>query len=396
MTSPVDTSVKYFHSAMPGAPVLSGTAGALIAILDACLVNGFGLKTVDSLVVSNNVATLTIASGHSAEIGSVILVAGATPAALNGEQKITAVTGTSASFATSDITNQTATGTISMKIAPVGWAKAFSGTNLAAYKPSDPTATGALLRVDDTGTKTARVVGYETMTDINTGTGPFPTAAQRTGGSYWTKSNAADATARGWMIAADSKFIYFAREFYSTSYPGTYELTVFGDSIPTKSGDPFCAQISGAASDRSGSAPGNYAENYSGGDGGTAAEVYMPRAYTGLGTAAQMIKSFPTVASDNTSTRYSGAVTGGMPFPNRPDGGLYLVPHYLSEYVGKDVRAISPGYYCCPQNVPVGQFASRDYVTGIVSLPGKTLRAVLSYDNSHSAVSFFDITGPWR
>lgn len=38
-----DTSVKYLHSAMPGAPVLSGTAGSLISVLDACLVNGLSL-----------------------------------------------------------------------------------------------------------------------------------------------------------------------------------------------------------------------------------------------------------------------------------------------------------------------------------------------------------------
>ena len=39
------TSVKYFHSELPGAPVLSGTAGSRIAVLDACLVNGWGLLT---------------------------------------------------------------------------------------------------------------------------------------------------------------------------------------------------------------------------------------------------------------------------------------------------------------------------------------------------------------
>ena len=30
------TSVKFLHSALPGAPVLSGTVGSLIAVLDAC------------------------------------------------------------------------------------------------------------------------------------------------------------------------------------------------------------------------------------------------------------------------------------------------------------------------------------------------------------------------
>ena len=32
-----DTTVKFFHSEMPGSPVLSGTPGSLIAVLDAVL-----------------------------------------------------------------------------------------------------------------------------------------------------------------------------------------------------------------------------------------------------------------------------------------------------------------------------------------------------------------------
>lgn len=48
----MSTAVKFFHSEMPSAPVLSGTAGSLLAILDACLVNGWGLMTATSVVVS--------------------------------------------------------------------------------------------------------------------------------------------------------------------------------------------------------------------------------------------------------------------------------------------------------------------------------------------------------
>jgi hypothetical protein len=33
-----------------------------------------------------------------------------------------------------------------------------------------------------------RASGYESMSDVNTGTGPFPTAAQVAGGGYWEKS----------------------------------------------------------------------------------------------------------------------------------------------------------------------------------------------------------------
>jgi hypothetical protein len=131
-----DTSVKYFHGSMPGAPVLSGTAGALINVLDACLVNGFGVSAVASLVVAGEVATATISGGHSGEVGSVMTVAGATPSGLNGEKKVLSVGGgnTTLTFDATGIADQTATGSITIKVSGAGWVKAFSGTNLAAYR----------------------------------------------------------------------------------------------------------------------------------------------------------------------------------------------------------------------------------------------------------------------
>ena len=57
-----NTEVKVFQN-ITGTddviPQLSGTAGALMTILDACLVNGYGSDTLDNLVVASNVATCT-------------------------------------------------------------------------------------------------------------------------------------------------------------------------------------------------------------------------------------------------------------------------------------------------------------------------------------------------
>ena len=64
----------------------------------------------------------------------MLLIAGASPAGLNGEQRVTSVTATQFTFAATE-SDQTATGTITSKIAPIGgWQKAFSGTNKAAYQ----------------------------------------------------------------------------------------------------------------------------------------------------------------------------------------------------------------------------------------------------------------------
>lgn len=389
-----DTTVKYFHSGMPNAPVLSGSAGALIAVLDACLVNGLNLQTLDSLVIAGGIATATRAAGITGpEVGSVQLIAGATPAGLNGEQKVLSVTATAYTFATTGIADQAATGTITSKQAPAGWAKPFAGTNLAAYKPTDVSATGCLLRVDDTGTTTARVVGYETMSDVNTGTGPFPTSTQRTGGSYWSKSSTANATARNWMVVSDGKMFYFARN-YNANNTVDHELTVFGDFLPTKSGDAFACVINGQATDVSASAVAAL-NNYWHSDAAvTTNEVYCPRSYTAIGSAVQMRKTSPAILASSTAWG-SGTITSSIPYPNPEDGGLYVSPHYLLENVSVSFRGTSPGFWMVPQMVANGQFAVRDSVTGVSGLSGRTLKA-LTCGLATYGVCFFDITGPWR
>lgn len=396
-----DTTVKYFHSGMSGAPVLSGTAGAAVAVLDACLVDGFGLITADSVTISGNVATVTKSTGHSMEVDAVALIAGATVigGSINGEQKVTSVTATTFTFATTGLSNQTATGTITAKLAPAGWAKTYSGTNKAAYKSADVTATGCLLRVDDTGTTNARVVGYETMSDVDTGTGPFPTSVQQSGGGYWPKSQTANSTARNWILVSDSKMFYFASEHYVSSGSGAYDITVFGDVIPTKSGDAYACVLSLISSDVAASVgdTGNYASSHS----ATVSSVYMPRSYTGIGSSKQMLKMFPYIASSNNSnwSGHMGGSSSGVPYPNTADGGLYVSPHYLLEGTTLVLRGTSPGFYCCPQYVPPGTFAARDTVTGVTGLTGKTLKCITTYGGGptpYSGPVFLDVTGPWR
>ena len=151
----LDTSVKYFDNTMSGAPALPSSAGSLITLLDACLVNGFDQVTLNSLVVADNVATGTVNPNHNftmtGNTGPVILIAGATPSELNGEWRIASIPGsTTFTFITSGITNQTATGTITAKRAAAGWTKALSGTNKAAYSRTAFGVTSMLLRVDDT------------------------------------------------------------------------------------------------------------------------------------------------------------------------------------------------------------------------------------------------------
>lgn len=386
---PADTSVKFLHSAMTGAPSLSGSAGSLIAVLDACLVNGFGTGNVDSIVVSGGVATVTRGAGHPMEVGAVALIAGAGTSAINGEKKVLSVPSSSTyTFDATGVADGAISGTITHKVAPAGWTKAFSGTNLAAYKSSDVTSTGCYLRVDDTGTTNARTVGYESMID-DTGSGAFPQSSQVSGGLYWPKSAAADATSRPWILVGDGKIFYLLTAYSSNTSTSFDFSCLFGDINSLKSPDAYGCAINGNTSNSFGTNGANATLNMDHGDSGNASTgLYVTRAFTGIGAPILCRKAFPFIAGP-TGFR-SG--TSGVAYPNGADGGIYVAPHYVIEHNTATYRGNTPGFYCSVQSIGALTFSNRDTITGVAGLVGKTLKAV----NSNTGCFFFDATGPWR
>lgn len=405
MTSPVDTSVKYFASTMTGAPVLSGTAGTLIALLDACLKDGFDTKTLTSLVAAGGVMTATFTGTHSSAADSVVLIAGVTGgptgfAGANGEQKITArPLATTATWATT-LPDGTYTGTITMKMAPAGWLKPFSGTNTAAYQSSDPVSTKCFLRVDDTAATFARVVGYELMSDINTGTGPFPTPAQLSGGGYWAKSTAANTAAVSWLLVADGRLFYLC-VLPGTSVSAAQQLGVvrhFGDLTPLRlSGDAYSASLNYSITSTV-TAMGEGCIN--------ASNIYqtaMPKAYTGLGSS---VLGAPFHWGSATATlSYSGLTSTHGVFPNMVDGGLYLLRKIWVQTGTTNPRAEYPGVFHIPQYGVWASIRQGDRVPGAGVMTGRNLVAAhgnagVSFstvaDINNTPVGLFDITGPWR
>lgn len=385
MASPVDTSVKHFTSGMTGGPVSNGTAGSTIGVLDSCLVDGWGLQTATSVVIASGVATVTFPSAFPATVDSVILVAGATPSGLNGEQKVTSLGSNIVRFATAE-SDGTATGTITVKMAPAGWTKVFSGTNKAVYKSADPTAHGGgmYLRVDDTGTTSCRIVGYETMSDVDTGTGPFPTAAQQSGGGYWAKSSAANSTAVRWAVVADSRFFFFASSAHTTATNGCCTRG-FGDLIALRpSGDAFATALSygSSASDFGGSF-----------DNPASAQIATPRGSSGLGSST-LGRAFAYIGGPS----ISGADSTLGSFPNPNDGGLYLSRRYWATGTSQPPRANVPGLLSVPQTGTNGLFAAHTVLPGSGEFSGRNFLVIDPASGSGNAgnVSLVDITGPWR
>jgi len=385
--------VKFFNSDIPGAPQVSGTAGAMIAMLDAVLIDGFGLQSVTTASVVSGVCTLNYATTPSAQVGTVILVAGAMPSALNGEQKVLSVASNSVTFATAEA-DTTPTGTITTKVAPAGWVKEFSATNKAVYHidlVKYPSAPAARVRIDDTTTYNAKIHGYTAMTDVDTGTGDFPTAAQIN--LYVCKSDAESTATRPWMVVADDRFVYVGIKHYTTSIT-SYGTCWFGFGAfkSQKQADAYAFMVTGNVPYTS---PISAEQTYS--IAGTAGQTYsyVARSYTGIGAGLNV--DLRTWLGDWGG---SGSGSAPLPYPNPADYGLYLCPADVFETTNYTYRGRLPGMLLIPHNVIRKSFpdAKTAYLdSDVPALPGKTVGFMpCAYSGAEWGVVAFDLTGPWE
>lgn len=382
-------SVKFFLSSDAGAPSLSSAAGSLLSVLDACLLSGYNTQTASALTQASGVATMTLNSGHGFKPDQRVLVAGANEAGYNGEQVITSTTATSISYTVPAGTAATATGTINVKMAPLGWNKAFSGNNKAAYTPSVPQSLGFVLRVDDTTTGAPRVRGYESMTDVDTGVGPFPLDSQVAGGGYWAKQYSGANTA--WALFGDERLFYIVLCPYTNG--GFGPVLGFGDINAQSSSDAYACMLAAGAADWSSSyypVTGDLAYSSV-----NASNVFFPRGYAQIGGAKMSyVVSFGLNGASGSGSTGGGSL--GLVFPNTPDNGVLV----NAVYVGHDgaIRGQMPGLYHTCQNW-VASFNHGDKITGTDALLGKKLMVCRSDSPTNSngpARVGIDITGPWR
>ena len=155
-----DLTVKYFSSGMTGAPQIANNWGDLVTMLDACLINGFALKAIDTLTFADGIATATISSGHAYQPFQVVEIAGAEQPEHNGQFRVLTTTATTFTYAVTGTPASPATTTTSLsaKVAPLGWEKPFAGTNKASYRSKNPQSPQNILLVDNR----LKTPGYDT------------------------------------------------------------------------------------------------------------------------------------------------------------------------------------------------------------------------------------------
>lgn len=301
-------SFTVFRSTDIGAPVLNGTTGSLITVLDACLTTGFGLATTG-----------------------------------------------------------------------LGWSKAYtSGALHAAYKMKS--GVGFYLRVNDAApvtAKEARAWGYESMTDINTGSGSFPT-----GIPYLAvrKSSTADSVARPWILAGDNVTFYFFSNAGDGNVQQAENLPIywglgFGAIYSLMPGDNYNCVIMARNGD-------NLATNnieglsYLTQDFSTVCQGnYIARGYTGLGGPVNFVK-FGDSAKGYTASFDTNALmglSGQVPLPNPEDGGFMLSQVWVGDQITaptKNLRGRLRGFWHWLHDYTT--VADGDILVGSGDLAGRT------------------------
>ena len=261
-----------------------------------------------------------------------------------------------------------------------GWTKEFSGTNKAVYK-NGAGSTGCYLRVDHSSVANyARVRGYRTCADIDaaTSTVPTPTDAQVSGGLYLYSSDTTDATARPWVIVADSKRFYIWVGYNVTTATGlgttaAMHMAFFGDLLPAK-GDDNChfalvASHTAAATNYFGAINTNLG-------GSTISGHYV------LGTYAQVDGSLQFgVVGDSAVYGSNTSMGSGTGLPTYPDpvSGSMLLSEIRTHDSATIIRGKLPGLWMPLHKLPG---SPGDTFTGKGPLNGKSF---LLLDAAYSA-----------
>ncbi len=402
------TDVKVYRYTNPGAPQMTGAAGSIVELLKACLVDGYGSTLVSSMTRDGSVVTVTISAGHSFPKYAVVEISGANQTDYNGQHRIETVTSTTFTFTLPEGKTPAtpATGTISVKMAPAGWARPYSSADnkRMAFRSTALESTGFYLYVDDTQTtwtRRAGAKGYELMTGIDARSNPFPYSAADDQWVWWYKSDDTS-TARPWALVADDRLFYLWLNYNSNNGQRIY---AYGDLVPASSLDAWHCLVSGHSS--------NSNNNYCGGllaitkvtnipDG-----TYVAADPLGVAKGPKCCATSAFVPPSDSSP-YSfdifPACVGSGPFgyPSMVTGAALVSDVYVvHDVLGRSyVRGKLPGVSAPLHGM---MWSDGDIVRGCgavwMALKAYSARWAY-YDTNESGprqgTLFFDIIGPWR
>lgn len=344
------TAPQYYANTQGSAPTLTNATGSLVGILDAILVKGFPTQSITTLTHSAGVISAN-KTAHGYSVNDIISVSGAVEDEYNGRVTVAtvpdadnftyapAVSNPASSPATGTILASTASGK-----AAAGWQLAYTGTNTRSYRARFGARMS--LGVDDSALAyNTRVRGFETMTAagvaVGSGTGPFPTDAQVSGGLFAQKTDNTAGT-RAWQAYADDRTLYMSCD---VNNGGQHNQWGFGDFVSYKSGDAYNAFICGKTSSVT-SAAGNQLGILTSGFDATVAGWYVPRPYSQAGSS-QVVGCKGDLARASQPFNGYGATPNSdvQAWPSTIDGSVHLARLMLQEPSG--IRGHFRGMWQC-------------------------------------------------
>lgn len=248
-----------------------------------------------------------------------------------------------------------------------GWTMPFVAGTVSVFRQG--AGNMRYLRVDDTAALSARLVAYEEMTAVSTGTGGFPTNAQMVGGYYAHKSITANTIARPWVVVADELniFLFLVRDLTSIPAGSSSYTTMlfFGELESPLPGDTFNTLLIAQTDTNPSSTSGGEASQpvgYYHAPATMSANHVMPRSYGGISSSIYVGKR------SNDPWRQSGSGAAGVAFPSPWGGGLQISRIGVYETSGAP-RGILPIFW----NVghAFANFSNFDSVLGTGALAGK-------------------------
>ena len=231
--------------------------------------------------------------------------------------------------------------------------------------------------------KEARILGFETLSALATGTGQFPASVL----SFIRKSTTADATTRAWVALADDRtvILFFVTGDNTVNYNGY----TFGDFYSLVTNDAYRNMIIANNTENSSSssngmgAPGAFPTAQAG--------KYIDRAYHGVGAAISIGTHADSKAQSGSS------FIGAMQYPHGPDGGLWLSPIWVHEALYSTVRGRLRGVLSgCHA---ASHFVDGDTISGSGDYAGKTFmvfKLIHSGTGSYSTVFFLETSNTWE
>jgi hypothetical protein len=401
----MSTSVKFFHSGMPGAlRANTGTSGINLVgfsvIFRQCLVTGFNFVTPTALTVLGEVATASLPSGHGFQVNNIVLIQGASPSGLNGEFRVVTSAANAITFAAPGIDDGVATGAISVSYAPAGWVEPFvgggdSGSQYRVFRSSDPTSTGMFAQTHTASATRQTIRGYEAMTAINTGTGSSDLV-------HAYVNDTTNKVSGPWVMFADAKTCYFFQG-QTDGVSNSGAAFCFGDFKSFAPVDPYAFFVTGltqnAAANSEALIPGSWDQwpfGYLGNN--TNVEFYVTRSSTGAGgwIKPRLGAEAYTAGAD---AGMSGALVSPLAptYPN-PANNSFLLSRMLVSEAGIGLRGFMRGLYVTPHNNHAS-FTQLQTIEGQGSFAGRKLM-VVKPGATRSSTSFglmlVDITGPWE